>query len=86
MAYNEINFPLSVCAEKRFDGFVGRIYVRIPSSDDKCCVPIAIEFWIVPQFVRLKQWNSEIVTTRREKLEIHEMNAWCDVWLDRVQM
>lgn len=57
LAYNKIDFTLLVCTEKCFNSLIRWIYIRIPTSHDKCSVPIAIELRIMPQFVRLKQWN-----------------------------
>lgn len=57
LAYNKIDFTLLICTEKCFNSLIRWIYIRIPASHDKCSVPIAIELRIIPQFVRLKQWN-----------------------------
>lgn len=86
LAYNKIDFTLLICTEKCFNSLIRWIYIRIPASHDKCSVPIAIELRIIPQFVRLKQWNQEIITMTSEKLKIHQMYAWRNIWFNRIQM
>lgn len=84
--HNKIDLSPSICAVQNFNSLVWRIYVWIPSGNNERCIPMSIECWIIPQFVRLKQWNSKIISTRREKLKIHQVNAWRNGWFYNIQV